>query len=392
MVRAKENGRREVRYRNLNGEGGKIREVTNRNLYKSQIRVKVDGKSKRIDVYGKTRQEVLDKIREANRAAKLGISPTNKETVAHYLERWYPTGKGTDGGPLRQKSIDSRLVNINRMLPHIGALKLRELTAIHIQAMYDQLKEELKDYSVKQVHAVLSKAMKDAAKEGSIAYNPIEKLAAVPTASPFEVNPLTIDEVNRLLSVNDQWTLLFSLLIFTGLRRGEALGLSWKNVNLDGGKPTLKVEQTVVSTRSNGVMFSKPKTAKSNREVTLNPQDAANLAAIRTRQIEQCFRLGTPWNPSGLVFPNSVGGPMEPAVVNRALKRHVGRVGIDRHVRVHDLRSTCGSLMHQNGVDAKEIQEVLGHEDIQTTLNLYVKTNPEMLRDATDRLYKAITG
>ena len=106
--------------------------------------------------------------------------------------------------------------------------------------------------------------------------------------------------------------------------------------------------------------------------------------------MEQALRLGTSWSKSNLVFPNGVGGPMQPSVVNRALKRHVAKAGIDRHVRVHDLRHTCGSLMHQNGVASKEIQEVLGHEDIQTTLNLYVHTNSEMLRNATDTLYKAI--
>ena len=79
-------------------------------------------------------------------------------------------------------------------------------------------------------------------------------------------------------------------------------------------------------------------------------------------------------------------------LVNRALKRHVTKAGIGRHVRVHDLRHTCGSLMHHNGVNPKEIQEILGHEDIQTTLNLYVHTNPEMLRNATDTLYRAING
>lgn len=185
-------------------------------------------------------------------------------------------------------------------------------------------------------------------------------------------------------------TPLFSLLIYTGLRRGEALGLSWDNVNLDGDRPTVKIGQTVVRTHSSGIMFSKPKTDKSNREVTLNPSVAEDLRVIKKRQMEQTLRLGTPWNTINLVFPNSVGGPMEPAVVNRALKRHVAKARIDRHVRVHDLRHTCGSLMHQNGVASKEIQEILGHEDIQTTLNLYVHTNPEMLRNATDTLYKAI--
>ena len=78
------------------------------------------------------------------------------------------------------------------------------------------------------------------------------------------------------------------------------------------------------------------------------------------------------------------------STVQRALTRSLKGVGIDRHIRIHDLRHTCGSLMHQRGVSAKEIQNILGHEDIQTTLNLYVHTSPETLRDAVDILGEAI--
>ena len=78
------------------------------------------------------------------------------------------------------------------------------------------------------------------------------------------------------------------------------------------------------------------------------------------------------------------------STVQRALTRSLKGVGIDRHIRIHDLRHTCGSPMHQRGVSAKEIQNILGHEDIQTTLNLYVHTSPETLRDAVDILGEAI--
>ncbi len=81
---------------------------------------------------------------------------------------------------------------------------------------------------------------------------------------------------------------------------------------------------------------------------------------------------------------------MEPAVVNRALDRTLLKAGINKKVRVHDLRLTCGSLMHQDGADSKEIQEILGHEDIQTTLNIYVKPNLKTLKGATDRLHNVL--
>ena len=102
------------------------------------------------------------------------------------------------------------------------------------------------------------------------------------------------------------------------------------------------------------------------------------------------LRLGKIWNDNNLVFPNTTGGYIEPTVVSRALKRTVRKSGIDRHIRVHDLRHTCGSVVYQNHVTAKEIQKILGHKNIQITLDLYIHTNTERLRDATDTLDKAI--
>ena len=84
------------------------------------------------------------------------------------------------------------------------------------------------------------------------------------------------------------------------------------------------------------------------------------------------------------------GTPREPAVVNRALARSITAAGIDRKVRVHDLRHTCASLMIENGVPPKVVQDIMGHSSYSVTMNIYVHTNPVMLRSATDILNKAI--
>jgi integrase len=341
-----------------------------------------------MQLYGKTRGEVRNKITAVLKEAKrkeerYEVSTTGddgKETVTQYLKRWYPEGR-TKNGPLHQKSLDSRVVNINRMNPHIGDIILRDLRAIHIRDMYNALRENgLTDASVRQAHSTLNKALNDAKVEGAIPINPMHYLVNKPTVKHPEREPLTIAEVDKLLSVNDRWTPLFTLLVHTGLRRGEALGLSWDKVDLEGEPPSLKVVRALVSTRG-GTKFSEPKTEKSRRAVTLNP---STVTALKVQKLQAHD------GPDNLVFPNMTGGSMEPAVVNRALDRTLLKAGINKKVRVHDLRLTCGSLMHQDGADSKEIQEILGHEDIQTTLNIYVKPNLKTLKGATDRLHNVL--
>jgi integrase len=114
----------------------------------------------------------------------------------------------------------------------------------------------------------------------------------VPTVKPDEIDPLSSGEVKKLLSVNDQWIPMFTLFVYTGLRRCEALGLTWDNVDLDSDSPTLKVAQTLASTRSNGTMGSIPKSIAGNREVPLSNSVFQVLRTHRTNQNELRLRLG----------------------------------------------------------------------------------------------------
>tara|TARA_Y100000590_G_scaffold82669_1_gene92135 strand:+ start:1820 stop:2956 length:1137 start_codon:yes stop_codon:yes gene_type:complete len=371
-----------VNGRRLNGEGT-ITDLKHRGRGGFMGRVQVDGK--RVTVYGKSRGEVRDKMRESVKRSHLGaITNIKKETVAEYFERWYTSGN------IRQKSRDSRVININRMNPYIGALKLIDLKPNHISDMYDRLKETLSDYSVRQAHAILRKALRDAVKSGEIIANPIDRLLEVPTVKAAEINPLAIDEVKSLLSVNDKWTPLWTLLVYTGLRRGEALGLTWDNVDLESDTPLIKVTRSLVSTRSNGLKVNDPKTEKSNRVVPIGKSVVQVLRQHRIKQNELRLRFGHEWKNNNLVFPNNTGEFMQPSVVNRNLNRTVSKVSIDRHVRVQDLRHTCATLMVQQSVQVNQVQRTLGHSNYSTTMDVYVHTNPENLRDAINTLDSAI--
>jgi len=212
--------------RRLNHEGS-ISKVKNRNSFLGQIWVtRNDGSRLRKKVYGKTRGEVQKKLRQIRYEQKQGISPDIKsETVKEYLERWYKDPN------LRPSSIDSRRININRATPLIGGKELKILRASDIQFVYKKLSERLSSSSVMQVHALLRKALRDAVKEGVIVTNPMDRVTHTPKIVRKEMEYLNQDDVVALLNIESEWKPLWTLLIGTGLRLGESLGLQWKDID-----------------------------------------------------------------------------------------------------------------------------------------------------------------
>jgi integrase len=296
------------------------------------------------------------------------------------------------------------------MIPIIGELKLSELRASHIQSMYHALAEQLSDYSMRQVNAVLGKALKDAVKEGVLLFNPLDRLVSVPTARPKEMNSLTAEEAAKLLAVDNEWAPLFTVLVGTGLRIGEALGLTWTSIYCACGKPVndeahrgsepecllkmarLVVRRTLQRVPGQGLLFSEPKTEKSRRAIPLSAPVITALKKHLSRQAEQRLMIGADWSNQDLVFSNEWGNLMEPTRVNRALKRSLKLARITKHVRVHDLRHTAASLMVRHGVAPKAVQETLGHSTYATTMDVYVHADEEMLENAVNILGEAISG
>jgi integrase len=280
------------------------------------------------------------------------------------------------------------------MTPIIGSIKLKDLRAPHIAATYRKLAENLSDHSVRQTHAVLRKALKDAVKEGSLLDDPIDRLISTPTAKSREMESLTHAERERLLALNDDWTPLLTVLSITGLRIGEALALRWSDVELNNAdSATLMVKRTLgrvpLAPPGQRLQFKEPKTDMSRRTIPLMQRV---VTALRVQKLQAKI------NPDDLLFPGEMGGKLDQKVVWNAVKRSLRKIESNiaagdllarrrwghlvKTLRVHDLRHTAGSIMHQNGVSAKEIQKIMGHSNIQTTLDIYVHTNEEKLRDA----------
>jgi integrase len=199
-----------------------------------------------------------------------------------------------------------------------------------------------------------------------------------------QIRPLSIDEARLLLKAakRDRLYALYAVALSLGLRRGEALGLRWVDVELTTG--VLHVRQTVQ--RHGGQLhYAPPKTPRSRRTIPLPPSCVKILERHRERQAEERITAGDSWQESDLVFTTPRGAPVEPNDFSKAFRRLCLAAGI-RPVRLHDLRHTCASLLLAQGVPPRVVMEVLGHSSLDVTMNIYGHVMLDAQREALSRM------
>lgn len=184
---------------------------------------------------------------------------------------------------------------------------------------------------------------------------------------------------------------LWLLLVSTGLRRGEALGLTWADVDLTNRQ--LRVRRNVQRIRRE-LIFGTPKTTRSIRTVPLPRHLVRALIQHREQQERERKVAGKKWQPApgqpdGLIFTTVTGRVTDPRSLNRMLTILCRDANV-RRVRVHDLRHTCASLLLAQGVDARTIMETLGHSTITMTLDTYAHVMDTTLRAAAERMDDAL--
>ncbi|MFF2381310.1 tyrosine-type recombinase/integrase [Streptomyces sp. NPDC058108] len=401
--------------RRANGEGTITKRADGR--YQAAAYVyRPDGTRTRKFAYGKTREEVADKLTELQAKTRQGI-PAAESTMAFgdYLTYWLATIAPQRLKPSTLNSYEglSRLY----IRPALGKKKLNRLSPADVRRFLAEFKasclcclrgadhdrpEDKRSCcsvgrcckrvpsarTVQYIHAVLRSALQQAMREELIARN-VARIVETPTVTSQEVRPLDAAEVRMLLKVAQPHRLyaLWLLLVSTGLRRGEALALTWSDIDLASG--TLRVRRNVQRIRRE-LIFGTPKTKRSVRTISL-PQRCVRALSAHGEQQERERKVAgakwepTPGQPAGLVFTTATGGVTDPRGLNRMLTILCRRAGV-RRVRVHDLRHTCASLLLAQGVDARTIMETLGHSTITMTLDTYAHVMGTALRAASDRM------
>src|SRR5918998_100972 len=363
-----------------NGEGTITRRKDGR--WEARYYVPTLNGTKRKVLYGKTQAEVRDKLTKARSERIDGIMYDDENmTVGEYLDVWL---KGTVYGSVRRSTYDrdTNLVN-NHIEPVLGGVKLKRLNSAHVQSFYrNRLDKGLSASTVHKMHDILRRGLAQAVKWHLLPRN-IADVVKPPRPVPKEMVALSADETRRLLEAagGDRLEALYILAVHTGMRQGEMLALRWQDVDMESA--VMSVRRTL--TRSGGkVVFGGPNTKKSRRSIRLAPQAVEALRSPLERQLEDMEILGDHYQDQGLVFTTNTGGPINPSNLRqRSFAQLLKRAGLP-HMRFHDLRHTCATLLLSRGVHPKFVQELLGHATIAITPDTYSHVLPSM-GDATAR-------
>jgi integrase len=218
---------------------------------------------KRKYIYGRKYKEVEKRLAEAmGDAAKGFVFDDENLTVGEYLGRWLSDAVR---GTVRESTFSrDKGLAFNHIKPSIGRIKLKNLSAHHLQSLYrDRLDSGLSGSTVQKIHHVVHKALSQAVRWNLMPRNPADNLKA-PTASTKEMNPLSAHEARTLLDTasGDHLEALYVLAVHTGMRRGELLGLKWADVDLDNS--IVRVRSTLTR-KGTGYVLGEPKTKKSRR-------------------------------------------------------------------------------------------------------------------------------
>ncbi len=346
------------------------------------------GKRQRKSFYGATRQEVASRLAGAVRDRQLGKSPVpEREKLGDFLNRWL---EDTARRSIRVSTYEIYEVSLRKhIIPEIGDIRLARLTADDLDALYSRLLDKLAPKTVRMIHAVLHRALSHAQRRGAVAVN-VASIADAPSAPRREFRTLSRDEASQLLkaALSDRLYALYVLALTCGLRQAELLGLRWADVDLNGA--VLSVRQQVYRMAGEWV-FSEPKTKAGRRTISLSGTCVAGLREHHARQLEERLRAET-WEDLDLVFSNRLGRPMaKENLLRGSFWPLLQRAGLP-HMRFHDLRHSCASILLAENVNPKVVQEMLGHSSIAVTMDVYSHTLPTMQADAAERMDRLLAA
>ena len=271
---------------------------------------------------------------------------------------------------------------------------LISITATDIQLYFKYLRTERKGQkgvgmsskSLRHQYSTLKLIFQNAYQRDLLERNPMDKVSA-PKLEKHPVDALSEREAKMFFYALSQekdleFRCILQVLITTGLRRGECMGLKWKDIDLSEG--TIHVVRNVTYSSGNGIVLGTPKTVYSNRLIPLIQATSDLLKQYRQKIGQE--HPGADLREAFL-FPNttSIYQPRDPNTVTRRLKRFMKKHGLP-DLSPHDLRHSCATLLLASGADVKSVQEILGHSDASTTLNFYVKANMQQMKKSVNKM------
>jgi integrase len=364
-----------------------------------------------------TRREVQKKLTKALRDQQLGINVApERQTVGQFLRAWLEDVAKQNVRPATQAS--NSWIIAKHLIPGLGRIPITRLSPQQLQSFLNDRLNSVKcphcdewlapakfgkhltashadkskttksptplaPRTVQHIHATLRVALSQAEKWGIVPRN-IATLVDAPRVSHMEMRLFTPEQAQQFLESikHDRLEALYSVAIALGLRQGEALGLRWTDVDLDKSSLTVTNALQRIDGR---LQLVETKRDRSRRTVTLPKICLAALWRHRARQEEERRVAAGLWRETGFLFTTTVGTPLDGPTVTHRFQKALKMAKLP-HMRFHDLRHTCATLLLVQGVHPRLVMEILGHSQIAVTMNTYSHVIPAMRREIATRM------
>ena len=385
-------------------KGGDLRVVRNiekrgENSYRLRVSGGYTGDGKRI-TYKKTIQ--AKNKTEAQKELALFISEietgqalsAKKMRLRDYAEFWINNYAIPNLSPKTYERYKNMLKA--RILPYLGNMYLDKIQPMQLMYLYQELSEctytrknethKLSSKTILEHHRLLHSMLQQAVYWQMIPYNPASRVRPPKARKPninFYDNVQTIALIKALEGEELKFRVIILLTIFTGLRRGEVLGLEWQDIDFKNSSVTVRQASQYVS--SIGIYTKDPKTETSNRIISIPESITKLLKEYQRKQLKNRLLLGDKWIETNRLFVQSNGAPMHPDTITKWFRQFLEDKNLP-HITFHGLRHTHATLLISQGLDVRTVSNRLGHAQTSTTLNIYAHAFAKMDREASEKL------
>jgi integrase len=312
--------------------------------------------------------------------------PQSKVALAQYLLSWLDDAHKHQIAHSTWKRY--RALAVHHIIPVIGQIPLRKIVPSDIQLVLTTMRVAGQSpRSQQQARALLSVALSEAENNEYIPSNPVKKVR-IPVNKNREIEPLSIDEVRRLLETyrDTPSSARLHIALLCGLRQGEALGLRWQDIDLVNGVLEVRNQIQMIDGK---LQLTGLKTERSRRSLVLTSGTLESLKFHREIVTQMSSVYGIDWKENDFVFPSLDGSPKQSTLDFNDWKRALRLCGIKPR-RLHDARHTAATLMYGQGVGIEVISRALGHSSSAITSKLYVHSAMKPLEAAAEKLENAL--
>ena len=383
--------------RRSNGEGSIVKNMRNgiQIGWRASITIGTDDKGKLIrkQFTGKTQQDVKYKLQEYKKQMLMGVLNEDKLTVSDWFYSWLFDYRKQD---LKPKSFQRYHGIYKNYIENtdFGNIKLNDLRTTHLQRHYKKLLDNgVTPTTIRQINTNLKTCLNEAERQGYIQKNWCKLVTLPKKEDNKEVKVLTKQEQEKFLEAikGHELELLYIVALGTGLRIGEILGLKWSDIDFKNNelhvnrslqKAAIYEDDKIVRYE---VQETTPKTKNSLRTIPVPQNIIKKLIAHKKEQNELILLLQEEYDNKNYVFCNKLGQPIEDKRPGRNLKTILTSISIEP-IKFHALRHTYATRLFEAGIPPKTVQHLMGHSDIETTMNIYTHVMKEQKLEAIEKI------